>query len=193
MNDKSGELISPVILNGRIDQGMPKFNLSAAQISDVAAFIHSFKVGGYDESRMTPLTILTGDARAGESAFRSKCAVCHSTTGDLKGIAARISDTKQLQQTWLIPGSSRGPILNVPPVTVSVTLPTGQKAEGRLARIDDFIVTLTDSEGTQRTFTRNGDNPKVEVHDPLQPHKELLRTYSDAEIHNLTAYLVTVK
>jgi cytochrome c oxidase cbb3-type subunit 3 len=76
---------------------------------------------------------------------------------------------------------------------VTVTLASGKKAEGRLVRIDDFIVTLTDSEGTQQTFRRDGDKPKVDVHDPLQPHKDLLRVYSDKDIHNLTAYLVTVK
>jgi cytochrome c oxidase cbb3-type subunit 3 len=74
-----------------------------------------------------------------------------------------------------------------------VTLGSDQKIAGRLVRIDDFIVTLTDSEGTQRTFRRDGDKPHVEIHEPLQPHKDLLGVYSDKDIHNLTAYLVTVK
>ena len=78
-------------------------------------------------------------------------------------------------------------------VTVTVTLASGKKAEGRLVRVDDFIVTLADADGTQQTFRRDGNNPKVEVHDPLQPHKALLGVYSDKDIHNLTAYLVTVK
>ena len=65
--------------------------------------------------------------------------------------------------------------------------------EGRLGRIDDFIVTLTDADGTQRTFRRDGDTPKVEIHDPLVPHRHLLPTYTDKDIHDLTAYLVTVK
>jgi hypothetical protein len=82
---------------------------------------------------------------------------------------------------------------NVPPTTVTVTTSKGEKAEGRLVRIDDFIVTLADSEGAQRTFRRDGDQPKVEVHDPLKPHKDLLPIYTDKDIHNLTAYLVTVK
>ena len=80
-----------------------------------------------------------------------------------------------------------------PSSTVSVTLASGQKIEGRLVRIDDFIVTLADAEGGQRSFRRDGDRPKVEIHDPLQPHKALLGVYSDKDIHNLTAYLVTVK
>ena len=54
---------------------------------------------------------------------------------------------------------------------MTVTLASGQKVEGRLGRIDDFVVTLTEADGTPRTFTRNGDLPKVEIHDPLLPHK----------------------
>ena len=191
LNDKDGELIGPVIRNGR--EGMPKMDLPASQIADVAAFIHSFKVGGYDISRMTPLTIVVGDAKAGQTYFDSKCATCHSVSGDLKGIGERIPDAKALQQTWLVPGSGRGEGVPRPkPVMVTVTQ-AGKKIEGRLVRIDDFLVTLMDSEGVRRTFVREGDLPKVELRDPLQPHKDLLRTYSDKDIHNLTAYLVTVK
>jgi len=191
LNDKDGELIGPVIRNGR--EGMPKMDLSPSQIADVAAFIHSFKVGGYDVSRMTPLTIVTGDAKAGETYFGAKCASCHSVTGDLKGIATRMPDPKTLQQSWLIPGAGRGEGASRPkPVTVTVTQ-AGKKTEGRLVRIDDFLVTLMDAEGVRRTFTRDGDMPKVELRDPLQPHKDLLKTYADKDIHNVTAYLVTVK
>ena len=191
LNDKDGELIGPVIRNGR--EGMPKMDLSPSQIADVAAFIHSFKVGGYDASRMTPLTIVTGDAKAGEAYFNSKCGSCHSVTSDLKGIATRMPDPKTLQQSWLIPGAGRGEGASRPkPVTVTVTQ-AGKKTEGRLVRIDDFLVTLLDAEGVRRTFTRDGDVPKVELRDPLQPHKDLLKTYADKDIHDVTAFLVTVK
>jgi cytochrome c oxidase cbb3-type subunit 3 len=72
-------------------------------------------------------------------------------------------------------------------------MPSGQKIEGRLGRIDDFIVIVTDADGGSRTITRNGDVPKVEIHDPLQPHKEMLKVYTDKDIHDLTAYMVTLK
>lgn len=195
LNDKDGELIGPVVRNGR--EGMPKIDLTQQQISEIAAFIHSFKVGGYDVSRMTPETIVTGDAKAGEAYFSKTCGGCHSVTGDLKGIASRITDPKQLQQTWLMPGGGgrfgAPAVSRVKPTTVIVTLAGGKKVEGRLSRIDDFIVTLTDSEGFQRSFTREGDVPKVELHDPLAPHRSLLGKYRDQDIHNVTAYLVTVK
>jgi cytochrome c oxidase cbb3-type subunit III len=194
LNDQKGELIGPVIQNGRVDQGMPKFPMSDAQVADIAAFLHSFRVAGYDSSRMTPPTIVVGDRAAGEAYFKTKCASCHSVTGDLKGIGTKFAtDPRSLQQTFVMPGAGGRGNTSVPPTMVTVTLASGQKVEGRLVRVDDFIVTLTDSEGTQRTFRRDGDRPRVEIHDPLQPHKELLGTYSDKDIHNLTAYLVTVK
>jgi cytochrome c oxidase cbb3-type subunit III len=197
MNDKDGELIGTVLAEGR--EGMPKFNFSKSQVSDIAAFIHSFKVGGYDVSRMTPETIVVGNAANGEAYFKKTCAGCHSVTGDLKGIGARIPDGKLLQQTWLMPGTGGGrgggapPVARVSPVTATIMLADGKKLQGRLERIDDFLVSIIDSEGLRRTVTRNGDVPKVELKDPLKPHKDLLATYRDEDIHNLTAYLVTVK
>jgi cytochrome c oxidase cbb3-type subunit 3 len=188
LNDQNGELMGPVIQNGRVDQGMPKFPMTNAQVADIAAFIHNFRVAGYDNSRMKPPTIVVGDAAAGEAYFKTKCASCHSVTGDLKGIGGRFSEPRALQQRFLMPGTRFGG-----GNTVTVTLSPGQKVEGRLVRIDDFIVTLVDSDGTQHTYRRDGDNPKVEIHDPLQPHKDLLGVYRDKDIHDLTAYLVTVK
>jgi mono/diheme cytochrome c family protein len=200
LNDQKGELIAPVVQNGRVDAGMPKFPLTSAQIEDIAAFVHSFRVGGYDASRNRPATILVGDAKAGQAYFQTKCASCHSVTGDLKGIGGKFEDPKLLQNFFLMPGGGRGGFggggaapSNIPPTTVTVTYAGGQKLEGRLNRIDDFIVTLTQSDGTQRTVRRDGDVPKVDIHDPLQPHKELLPVYTDRNIHDLTAYLVTVK
>jgi cytochrome c oxidase cbb3-type subunit 3 len=78
-------------------------------------------------------------------------------------------------------------------VTVAVTLPTGERVEGRLDRIDDFVVTLTQADGTPRTFRRSGSVPQVQITDPLAAHKQLLPKYTDKDIHDVTAYLVTLK
>ncbi len=198
LEDQKGELIAPVVQKGRPDGGMPSFNLTPAQIADIAAFIHSFRVGGRDETRHAPATVVVGNAAAGSAYFEQKCAACHSATGDLKGIASRITDPKTLQQAWIMPGGRGGfgraatPV-NVPPTTVTVTLASGDKVEGQLKRIDDFTVSLLDKDGALRTFQRSGDTPKVEVHDPLETHRKLLAEYTDRDIHDLTAYLVTLK
>ena len=193
--DQGGELMAPVVRAGRT--GMPTFTLTDDQIADVAAFVHTFRAAGYDESRLKPPSIVVGDAKAGEAFFGKTCASCHSATGDLRGLASKIADPRLLQQTWLLPGSGVGrggpPPVQVKPTTVTVTLASGEKVEGRLDRVDDFVVSLTTADGTRRSFQTSGDTPKVEIHDPLQPHKELLRKYSDTDIHNVTAYLVTLK
>ena len=197
LDDKGGELIGPVVQTGRPDRGMPKFPMSNDQIADLAAFLHSFAVNGYDTSRQRPASIVVGNAGAGAAAFTTKCASCHSATGDLQGLATRVTDPRTLQQGWLMPGSTVGrgggpaPAKSRPP-TVTVTLPSGQKFDGELERVDDFVVALKTTNGTRRAF-RIGDGTRVDVKDPLVAHRELLPTYSDAEIHNITAYLVTLK
>ena len=197
LNDSKGELIAPIVKNGRPAAGMPPLNLNEAQIADVAAYLHSFPVGGRDVNRSGPPNPVVGNAAAGKAFFASKCASCHSETGDMKGIATRISDPKALQQTWLMPGGGRGgrgaPPVKTPPVTISVALDNGSKIEGRLDRVDDFLVTLRDSEGRIRSFPRHGDRPKVTIHDPLQPHLDALEHYTDQNIHDITAYLVTLQ
>ncbi|MEO8097443.1 MAG: c-type cytochrome [Acidobacteriota bacterium] len=193
LNDDSGEKLVPVLMRGEGVEGtlMPKFNFTDAQIADIAAFLHSFRVNGYDGSRVRPETILVGDAQAGQQFFTQRCASCHTGASDLKGIATRNTDVRTLQQRWLNPsGGGRGIV--VTPTTVTVTA-GAEKVNGRLVRIDDFLVSLTTADGIPRTFRRDGDNPKVEVHDPFQPHKDLLKVYTDKNIHDVTAYLVTLK
>jgi len=192
LNDISGELIAPVLRNGRPELGMPKFDLTPAQMSDVTAFLHTFRATGRDTLRNPIPNILVGDAKAGQVYFTAKCSSCHSVTGDLKGLASKFSDPKALQQRWLMPGGGRG-AATASPKTVTVTVSPSQKFEGRLDRIDDFTVTLIETDGTSRTFIRKGSTPAVEVHDPLRPHKDLLPVYTDKDIHNVTAYLATVK
>jgi len=197
LDDKTGELIRPVVQAGRPDRGMPKFPLSNEQIADLAVFLHSFTVAGYDASRQRPATIVVGQAAAGEAVFKTKCASCHSTAGDLQGLATRIADARTLQQSWLMPGSTVGrgggpmPARSRAPTAV-VTLPSGQKLEGELERVDDFFVAIRTADGARRAF-RTTDGTRVDVKDPLVAHRELLPTYTDAEIHNVTAFLVTLK
>jgi cytochrome c oxidase cbb3-type subunit 3 len=150
------------------------------------------------------LNIVVGDANAGKAYFAAKCSACHSATGDLQGLAARYDDPVQLQNTWVSGGGGRGGrggrgggaasgASRGRELTVTVTQPSGQKIEGRLDRLDDFIVVLTPADGVQRSVRRDGEVPKVELHDPLDGHKKLLPAYTDKDIHDVTAYLVTLK
>jgi mono/diheme cytochrome c family protein/small nuclear ribonucleoprotein (snRNP)-like protein len=194
LNDDQGERIAPVLTRGEGVEGtmMPKFSFNQSQIADIAGFLHSFRVNGYDGSRNRPESIVVGNPQAGQANFAQRCASCHSVTGDLKGIASRITDPRTLQQRWINPGGG-GRGVQTRPTTVTVTMNNGQKVEGNLVRIDDFLVTLTQADARQRTIRRDGDSPKVELKDPYQPHKELYPVYTDKNIHDLTAYLVTLK
>src|SRR5207247_448889 len=175
-----------------------------AQISDIAAWLHSFKIASRTDPNENNIDIVRGDAKAGEAYFQKNCASCHSVTGDLSGFATKMPSPKAMQQTWLLPDGGRGgpalqgrgrsvPGVHLTPITVTVTLANGQKVTGEMTRIDDFFVGLTEPDGTIRGFARNGNVPKVEIHDPLAAHRELLRHYRDKDIHDVTAYLMSVK
>jgi mono/diheme cytochrome c family protein len=184
--DQAGETIGPVIRNGVPNTTMVGFALEPEQIADIAEFLHSFALDSRDPARQRPASIITGNARAGRRYFDAHCAECHSVTDDLRGVAARYADPVDLQTNWLMPREA-------PPVTATVTTPDGAVTEGRLARVDEFVVSVALDDGTQRSFERLGSVPQVEIQDPLAAHKALLPMYTDPDIHNVTAYLVTIE
>ena len=205
LNDQHGELILPIVKGARAEKGMPPMPIPEDDVKAIAEYIHSVvasagRQGSPPSSDAPPPNILVGDASAGQAYFTAKCASCHSPTGDLQGLATRIPDPKTLQNLWvsggLVGGRGRGGPAGGParkPVTVSVTMPSSEKVEGRLLRIDHFIVTLAEADGTIRSFRRDGDTPKVVVDDPAEPHRALLATYTEKDIHDVTAFLVTLK
>lgn len=197
LDDQHGELIGPIVHNGFPSQGMPKFDLSEADITAIVAFLHSAPLG--NRGAPSNLDILVGNAQAGESYFSAHCTTCHSATGDLAGIGSKY-DPKEIQNLVVSGGGGRrgfgrgGPTPpKVPPTTVTVTLPSGQSYTGTLDHISAFVVSLKEADGTHRTFTRNGSVPKVVVKNPLQWHIDMLPKWNDSDIHNLAAYLVTLK
>ncbi len=198
LTDREGEKIVPIILNG-VPNGMPPIPMKEADAKAVASFVRSVlgTIGGQGKppSELAPPSILVGNAEAGKVFFDSKCASCHSATGDLKGIATKISDPKILQNTWVAGarGGRGGARSTAKPITVAVTPPGGNTVEGRLIRIDDFVVTLEMPDGSSRSFGREGDSPQVVVNDPLAGHRALLPVYADKDMHNVTAYLVTLQ
>ncbi len=198
LRDEAGELMGPVIRDGQSGPGgsyMPPVPLSDEDVQAVVAYVHDVlgtasRQGGPPLGEALELDILVGDATAGRTYFAEKCAACHSPTGDLEGIATRIPDPKELQNTWVRGG---GRNTERPSVAVAVTLASGERIEGELERLNDFLVVLTDGAGRHRSFGREGDTPRVELDDPMAAHREMLQVYRDADIHDVTAYLVTLK
>ncbi len=212
LNDQFGELIGAVITAGRQNPGMPvmpPLPLPPDDIKAIAAYVHSVAASMRGQGNPPPGTeivpdVLVGDATAGRAYFAARCASCHSATGDLAGLATKVSSPMQLQNHWITGGGGgggrggRGAPAPTPgasarrEVTVTVTQ-AGAKVTGRLVRVDDFIVILATDDGVQRSFRRNGAMPKVDINDPLEPHRNLLTVYTDKDIHDVTAYLVTLK
>jgi mono/diheme cytochrome c family protein len=200
LRDENGETIRPIVQNGIPGRGMPKFALSAKEITDIAAWLHSQPLS--DRGSPTTLDILVGNASAGQAYFNGagQCTKCHSASGDLAGIGGKY-DAKTIQNL-IVSGGAAGfgrrsaggaPPPKLPPTTVAVTLPSGQTITGELDHLSAFIVALRDSNGTYRSFVRNDSIPKVVVTNPLQWHIDMLPRWRDEDIHNLTAYLVTLK
>jgi cytochrome c oxidase cbb3-type subunit III len=184
--DVRGSTIAPIIRNGRADRGMPAFHLSEQEIAGLVAFIHSQKTkaeGPNGKRRGVDVADLqTGDAAAGKRYFLQSCASCHSATGDLAGIASRLQGLR-LEERMLYPRGAKS--------TVTVTLPGGQTESGTLAYRDEFTVALRDAHGRYRSWS--ADSVKFAVTDPAEGHVELLGKYSDADVHNLMAYLQTLR
>ncbi len=163
-HDEGGNLLVPVIRNGRVDKGMPAFStLKDSDIADIVEFLHARAndaANSADVPGNYPLAkLLTGNADAGKAYFNGAggCTACHSVTGDLAHIAAKYAPV-DLQQHMVYPeGESRR--------TAKVTLPDGSSVEGRLRIADEFTVAVIARDGWYRSWSR--DAVKVEIHDPL--------------------------
>jgi cytochrome c oxidase cbb3-type subunit III len=207
LGDQAGESIIPVVQKGRpASQGgppMPAFALPLADAQAISEYIHSIvgrklNQGGPPPQPEKPLHVLVGDPGRGAQYFAAHCRSCHSASGDLRGIATRISNPATLQDSWVAGRRSGAPVAGAPatpPTQVLVTLNDGGTVQGTLKHLDDFTVSLTTAQGQYRSFIRQGPQGAraVQVRDPLQQHRELLTQYTDQDMHDVTAYLATLK
>jgi len=194
LHDRYGSTLGPFLKKGHPTQSTPSANFTEAQVLDLSHFIHA-RVN--DTLRTSPnfhvQNILTGDPKAGQAYFNGegKCNTCHSVTGDLKGYASKY-DPVDIQQRFLFPRPGIGRGANTKRVMVTVTAGGAPPVTGVLDRIDDFNVSLREADGTYRSWVR-GPSVKVKIDDPYAAHAELLDRYTDKNIHDLTAYLETLK
>ncbi len=191
--DVDGDKIGPVVRNGRPEKGMPRFDRSDQQIAGLMAFIHTqrnlslTRKGGRKGVDVADLQ--TGNAEAGKQYFNGAggCATCHSPTGDLAGITSRYRGL-ELEEQMLYPKH--------PKSKVTVTLASGQSITGTLAYLDEFTVALIDPTGAYRSW-RIGDvqhsDVQYKVDAPVNAHVDLFSKYTDDDIHNLMAYLQTLR
>jgi cytochrome c oxidase cbb3-type subunit 3 len=195
LHDRYGDQIGPVLKKGHPTQTRKTASFTAEEIGDLSHFLH-LKVA--DTMRTSPLfhaqNVLTGDAKAGEAYFNGegKCSQCHSAAGDLKGIGAKY-DPVDMQQKFLFPKPAFGRGgRGAKQVMVTVTPPSGQAVTGVLDKLDDFNVSLRDKDGEYHGFARTAQT-RVVVDDPFKAHIELLERITDKNMHDVTAYLETLK
>jgi cytochrome c oxidase cbb3-type subunit 3 len=72
-----------------------------------------------------------------------------------------------------------------------VTLPSGEKLAGKLAYQDEFNIGMRDTNGWYHSWPVSA--VKFTIDSPAAAHAELLDKYSDDDIHNLMAYLQTLR
>ena len=179
--------------------GRPSASIEGSQVMELSHFLHlkvtdTLRSGPYSQ----PINVLTGDAKAGQEFFNGAggCAKCHSVTGDLAGIGRKYEPV-MIQQKFLFPktfGFGRGARNVAPPkpVTLAVTPANGKTVSGDLVHLDDFNVSLRDAAGEYQTWTRSA-SLKVVKNDPYQGHIELLNKYTDKNMHDIVAYLESIK
>ena len=197
LDDRNGKQLGEFLRAGRPDRGMPKFDLPDAQVSDLATYLHATIYLASNRRIYKILDIVVGDAKAGEAFFygAGRCSTCHSTQLDLRGVGTKY-DPPVLQGRMLMPRAGRTDPAHLDPaaIKVAVTTATGETAYGTLVRLTDFEVTLYDTtSGGMRSWLRNGEVPKVVLTDPLQAHMDMLPKWTDADMHNMTAYLASFK
>ena len=184
--DVKGNKIADVVRNGRPEKGMPRFNLPEMDMAAIVAFIHDQKTKAESQKGgrrgVDVADLQTGNLEDGRKYFAANCASCHSPTGDLKGVASRFQGLR-LEQRFLYPRDATG--------NVTVTLPSGKQMTGKLAYKDEFVIGLKDSYGWYQSWPIS--SVKFTIDNPAEAHHTLLTKYSDDDIHNLMAFLQTLK
>lgn len=186
--DVKGDKIGDVVRNGRPEKGMPRFSLSEQDLAGIVAFIHEQKAryeahpGG--RRRVDVADLQTGNAEAGKQYFNGPgtCSQCHSPTGDLAGIARRFQGLK-LVMRFLYPRDAKA--------TAAVTLPSGETLKGQLTYKDEFTIGIRDDQGWYHSWPVTSVTYKIDA--PAEAHAELLGKYTDDDIHNVMAYLQTLR
>ena len=195
--DRNASELGPYLKKGhQMQSGRPSTSLTDAQVQEVGHFLHQRlnEVLSKSIDFFKPEGVLTGDSKSGAAFFAGdgKCTTCHSATGNLAGLGTRY-DPVTVQQRFLFPtGRGRGAAPGASAATVTVTPASGPAISGVLVQLDDFDVTLRDANGMTQTLRRT-PAMKVVKTDPLQAHRLLLDTITDKQIHDLVAYLVTLK
>ena len=185
-DDASGDKVRALLRDGRVDKGMPAFRLGDNEVAAIIAFIRDQRTNANGARRTVDAADLqSGNAGRGRSYFNGtgRCATCHSPTGDLAGVANRLQGLELLQR-MLYPARSRA-------AKVAVKTRSGETIAGTLAYRDEFTIALTDATGRYRSWLAR--DVTFTVDNPLDAHVEQLARYTDDDMHDVLAYLQTLR
>jgi len=194
--DVRGDKILPLLHTGRADKGMPPSTLADSDLTAIVAFIHDTKAkadSNEGNRRTVDVSDLqTGNAQAGQQYFNGAggCAKCHSPTGDLAGLATRLQGLQLFQRMLYPAGRGRGGESRATPVA-TVRLASGETITGKVAYKDEFNIAVTDASGYYRSWPTG--KVKVTINNPLDAHIAQLGKYTNDDLHNVLAYLQTLK
>jgi cytochrome c oxidase cbb3-type subunit 3 len=189
LGDDHGEHLVPFLKRGRPEKGMPAFaTMSDDQLKDIGEFVHMQVEDVANRGAYHVLNVLVGTEEKGRQYVAAHCIPCHAP-GSFAHISARFRTPEQLQKGWIWPARAGDSSLEV---TASVKMPGGVTAAGRITQISDFRITLVDAAGQTKVIDLNLD-VQVQMKDPLAAHQAMIMTLTNNDMHNVTAYLDTLK
>jgi mono/diheme cytochrome c family protein len=189
LGDDHGEHLVPYIQKGQPEKGMPAFaSIEEAKLRDIAEFLHLQVEQVANRGGYQVLNIIVGNKTKGQSYVEGHCASCH-TAETFSHIGSRFRSPEQLQRGWIWPRRSENPNLAV---SATVRTPDGATLTGKVVQVSDFRITLVDAQGQKHAIERE-PGVEVDIKDPLAPHEQLVMALSNEDMHNVTAYLASLK
>jgi mono/diheme cytochrome c family protein len=192
LGDDHGEHLIPFLKKGLPEKGMPAFaTMSDDQLKDIAEFVHLQVEEVANRGTYHVLNILVGNSSLGQEYVAAHCMSCH-TAKTFVHIGSKFRLPEQLQRGWIWPARPVSSGNSLLAYTASVKMPDGGEISGRVTQVSDFRITLVDQAGKAKVIERK---PGVEVrlNDPLAAHQQMIMTLTNADMHNVTAYLDTLK
>ena len=184
LGDDHGEHLVPFLKQGRPEKGMPAFaTVADQQLGDVSEFLHVQVEDVANRGAYEVRNIVVGDPIKGKTYIEGHCTSCHSAAS-FEHIASRFRSAEQLQRDWIWPAASAN-------INAVVKTP-GQTITGKVIQLSDFRIALIDGTGKSHLIDR-GPGVSVEINDALAAHERIVMTLGNDDMHNVTAYLETLK
>jgi putative heme-binding domain-containing protein len=147
---RSDDDLRNIISSGVGGSRMPAFDLSAAEMDGIVAYIRA----GFDPAGVA---VKIGDSDRGRTVFQGECASCHRVNGvgprtapDLSDIGA-VRTPASLQRTLIDPYTALLPINK----QVRIVTQEGETVQGRRLNEDTYSVQLIDSQERLRSFVKS--------------------------------------